>query len=150
MEEPGTRPLEDISEQFALHSRILLDKHGVSQLQAEYHIETIQSIIDYARENPSEETRAFAERAVELFSGYTMHAVISDGRKHGRETHKKAATTDALTKLPNRAVYDRQIRSATREMAAPAKDGQQSYFALIVFDLDRFKGLNDDYGHLAG
>jgi diguanylate cyclase (GGDEF)-like protein len=55
------------------------------------------------------------------------------------------AATDALTGLLNRS----QLESRIREMAALAgRHGRP--FACLMIDLDRFKAINDTYGHSAG
>lgn len=58
---------------------------------------------------------------------------------------QRLSMTDALTQLANRARFDAvahdELRRAERH-GAP--------FALILFDIDHFKQLNDTYGHLAG
>jgi len=55
------------------------------------------------------------------------------------------ANHDLLTELPNRSqisdLYNRQISNITKE-----KNG----FALIFIDLDRFKQVNDNHGHIIG
>jgi len=54
--------------------------------------------------------------------------------------------TDALTGLPNRAaLFDRLEQRRTT--AAP---GTESGMALLFVDLDRFKTINDRYGHAVG
>ena len=53
------------------------------------------------------------------------------------------ALTDPLTGLPNR----RQLKS---DLAAVADGGSDGAHALILFDLNGFKGYNDNYGHSAG
>ena len=55
------------------------------------------------------------------------------------------AMTDELTRLPNR----RHILTAVEMAFAEAKRSGQPA-ALIVFDIDRFKRINDTYGHAAG
>lgn len=55
------------------------------------------------------------------------------------------AMTDELTRLPNR----RHILAAVEMAFAEAKRSGQAV-ALIVFDIDRFKRINDTYGHAAG
>lgn len=56
-----------------------------------------------------------------------------------------AARTDPLTGLANR----RGLEAAfANEAAHEARSGRP--FALLVFDLDRFKQLNDEHGHKAG
>ena len=55
------------------------------------------------------------------------------------------STTDALTGLPNR----RFLASRVAEEIARARRGATP-LAIMVLDLDRFKGINDGYGHRAG
>ncbi len=60
-----------------------------------------------------------------------------------RLTH--AATHDALTDLPNRALFHDRLAQALRH----AERGGES-FAVVIVDIDRFKAINDAYGHAAG
>jgi diguanylate cyclase (GGDEF)-like protein len=55
-----------------------------------------------------------------------------------------AATTDFLTSLPNRRAFVAALEEALRETAA-----SQS-FAVALLDLDRFKAVNDTFGHGVG
>jgi diguanylate cyclase (GGDEF)-like protein len=55
------------------------------------------------------------------------------------------AFTDSLTGLPNR----RAMNDSLRRMAAHASRTGQS-LAAIAFDLDRFKSINDEFGHETG
>lgn len=55
-------------------------------------------------------------------------------------------TTDELTGLTNRRGFMEALASETDRM----KRGQSEGGLLIMIDLDRFKALNDTYGHAAG
>jgi diguanylate cyclase len=55
------------------------------------------------------------------------------------------AGRDGLTGLANRAAWDGRLA----ELAPQLRDGQQSV-ALAMFDMDRFKYINDQHGHQAG
>lgn len=67
-------------------------------------------------------------------------------RKHGEERLRYRTFHDALTGLPNRALcLDRITRAIER-----ARRRANYIYALLFFDLDRFKLINDSLGHLAG
>jgi len=58
---------------------------------------------------------------------------------------REEANTDALTKLLNRRTFDEIIRRAIELF-----EEKKIPISLIMMDLDRFKKLNDTYGHAAG
>ncbi|GAA1633635.1 diguanylate cyclase [Catellatospora bangladeshensis] len=55
------------------------------------------------------------------------------------------ATTDALTGLHNRRAFR---TSLARDLARAERGGDA--LALLIMDLDHFKAINDEYGHLGG
>ena len=55
------------------------------------------------------------------------------------------ARTDPLTRLLNRRGFDEH---ASRELAHAARAGQS--IALATFDIDHFKAINDQWGHVVG
>ncbi|MGD9479861.1 GGDEF domain-containing protein [Shinella sp. G-2] len=68
--------------------------------------------------------------------------MCSDRLRRGLE---RAAATDYLTGLPNRRSLAQAGSDAFLEARAEA-----GAFALAVFDVDKFKAINDTYGHEAG
>lgn len=75
-------------------------------------------------------------------------AELGDWRQHMRrenETLSHKASHDALTSLPNRALFERRAA----EMLAEARAGEAS-FVLLYADADSFKPINDRHGHAAG
>jgi len=66
-------------------------------------------------------------------------------RKRARDQIAHMAMHDALTDLPNRAAFNQRL-AATLESVAAA----QTPFALLSIDVDRFKEVNDVFGHGVG
>ncbi len=64
-------------------------------------------------------------------------------RAEARLTHM--ARHDALTGLPNRVLYREQVEARLKTLDLFG-DG----FAVLLFDLDNFKGVNDTHGHSVG
>ena len=87
---------------------------------------------------------------------------------HEKESRHK----DELTQIPNRSAFEKQLKIALERHGTPAEtvslddfapddterpdkrkkitSNSKNYDALVFLDLDRFKGLNDKFGHLAG
>lgn len=55
------------------------------------------------------------------------------------------ALTDGLTRVPNRKRFDGVLELAYNEFAATGTG-----FGVLFFDADKFKNVNDTYGHAAG
>jgi diguanylate cyclase (GGDEF)-like protein/PAS domain S-box-containing protein len=74
-------------------------------------------------------------------------SVIRDLTEHKRDEQRIAhmAHHDALTDLPNRAAFNECI-AATLDLASASGES----FAVLCMDLDRFKSVNDVFGHAVG
>ncbi len=84
-----------------------------------------------------------------LDDGSTVwHGFIADisGHKELEQQLKDAAATDFLTGLPNR----RHIMARMEQELARVRRDPLALSAVLMFDLDYFKQVNDQYGHATG
>jgi len=78
---------------------------------------------------------------------YALCGISTDitERKDIEEHMQHMAQYDALTHLPNRALFDDRLKQA---LAAAQRNSTR--LALMFIDLDKFKPVNDTYGHGVG
>ena len=67
-------------------------------------------------------------------------------RKHAEDKLQYEATHDALTGLPNRALFATRLEQALTR----SKGNSGNRLSVLFIDLDRFKVVNDSLGHLIG
>jgi diguanylate cyclase (GGDEF)-like protein len=99
---------------------------------------------------------AFPSRYLALAAAFLTLTGVMVGLKRrlveAEARQREIANIDPLTGVANRRAFDSALR---RELAARA-DGagrrpvDHEPFALLVFDLDNFKAINDDHGHPVG
>jgi diguanylate cyclase len=86
-----------------------------------------------------------------VFSNQKLQAKLdtAEGRLQEQaveiEAHISRSLTDPLTGLPNRREFNERL-----EERMSAWNRRREAFSLLILDVDHFKKLNDQYGHLAG
>ena len=135
-------------------AQALLDSPEFDYLQAVYAsgIETFGQDLETLA---TARAKALNDRAWMEMSGLGLSAILLvaavfalKGRARLRAAlaaTEAVARTDALTGLPNRRSLYEQLR-----MALARADRSGGAVALLLCDLDRFKGVNDAHGHTAG
>ena len=85
---------------------------------------------------------------IENFKLRELQALSGPLETFRRNAHavQNLAFTDPSTGLPNRRAF---FERTTARLAMPRTEGECG-FAVILADVDRFKHVNDDYGHAAG
>ena len=82
-----------------------------------------------------------------LLGTYGVARDITD-RKQAEQIISFHATHDALTGLPNRSLFLDRLRQAIAR--ARRMFLEKGHLAVLFIDLDRFKVVNDTYGHVKG
>lgn len=81
-----------------------------------------------------------------VISAYDGHSArLADSLKQANEQLRGMALHDNLTALPNRTLLEDRLDQAIRHA-----DRNKRRFAVLFVDLDRFKPVNDRYGHRVG
>lgn len=84
---------------------------------------------------------------ISVWLALTLSSLIAKRAQEINDALAKIATHDALTGLPNRLFLMEEL-----EDSLPIEDnkGKRSQGSLFVIDLDKFKEVNDSFGHSAG
>ncbi len=114
--------------------------HSISQ-----HLGLIMTAMqEYRSEEDSRESALTAQLADMQQKLHEMEK-LAEVAQHAIEEQRKKAMHDALTGLPNREAYDQRL---DQEITRLQRYGNK--LSLMVCDIDLFKRINDNYGHLAG
>ncbi|MFT5133924.1 MAG: diguanylate cyclase, partial [Gammaproteobacteria bacterium] len=112
-------------------------------------IESRLSFIEQSAGNylqSSQKRQQFWEGTVNILKGRIQSMKGETVSLHKRiQIEYKRAKTDALTRIANRLAYNEKIK---QEFARWQRNAQP--FSVCVIDVDKFKGVNDSYGHKAG
>jgi len=118
---------------------------GTLQHEVQSRLGAITSHLETFREREATRERDWQTRAEQMNqrirelerSAQTMEANL-------RQEHQ-LASTDALTGIANRLAFEQCMAGACRQVASGGTDT-----CLLVLDIDRFKHINDNFGHAAG
>lgn len=85
---------------------------------------------------------------IDVLGTQLLYSIIHDitDRKQAEETLTFSALHDALTLLPNRLLFMNRLQLAIDR----ARRNAEYRYAVLYLDFDRFKLINDSFGHTAG
>ena len=115
------------------------------QAQVSQRLRAMQQHLQHFKSRETERVETLRQRAermrnrVEQLEGETRQLQASLAREHAN------ATTDALTGIPNRFAFNQRV---ALEFKRWKRFGRP--LSLVLWDVDHFKAVNDQYGHAAG
>jgi diguanylate cyclase (GGDEF)-like protein len=90
-------------------------------------------------------TSRVPKRVLLMLAHFVAHATLSVRNARLMNERERLATVDGLTGVSNRRQFDHVLSS---EVSRAERSGEP--LALVIFDLDHFKQINDSRGHLGG
>lgn len=110
-------------------------RKATESTEPEILVQRHEAMVRHLQETRERTERELAELQVKLLS-----------RQAELQVSIRQAETDPLTALPNRRAFDERLDQAFRHTMRQ----KNSPLSLIMLDLDHFKNINDQHGHLFG
>ena len=131
----------------SLHS--VYQKNGTSMQVNSRYIEKLRAflIVEQSADEALAPLNRFLSVSLTLsaISSLLIIGIILHTADRHHKQAEKIASTDVLTGLENRASLASRLQSLVDSHRTKGQD-----FSIIMFDIDHFKEINDQYGHLAG
>ena len=141
----------------ALNSRVLREVDGLSkEATSATDLAPLQELIGTRLESISSHVREFREHQEKLFFDQASRAEkmtmrVAELEQQARdlssslEKERRLSRLDVVTGVPNRAAFEERMAEELerwRRFKTPV--------SMLIWDIDRFKKINDTYGHRAG
>lgn len=133
------REMGAISEAFAIKKNFNELKSAVIA-----RLKTIRQIVEQKKESEKKQLEKANNTIKRLKKKISVVEAMAEKFSSKAQTYRKQALYDALTGINNRKSFDQKIE---RELALL---DDTEFMALIVFDINDFKWINDSFGHVAG
>ncbi|UZE23870.1 diguanylate cyclase [Pseudomonas sp. B21-056] len=120
------------------------DLEGLKQV-LENHLEGLLGTMDQHQKQRDQREQEVSSRLKSLAERVAVMEQEAQVVRENLEEQRQKALIDPLTGLPNRAAWTERLE---HEVAQWQRHGNSLLLAML--DLDHFKRINDNYGHLAG
>lgn len=120
------------------------DLEGLKQV-LENHLEGLLGTMDQHRRQRDQREQEVSTRLKSLADRVALMEQDAQVVRENLEEQRQKALVDPLTGLPNRAAWSERLE---HEVVQWQQHGNSLLLAML--DLDHFKRINDNYGHLAG
>jgi diguanylate cyclase len=111
----------------------------------ENHLEGLLGTMDQHQKQRDEREQEVAARLHSLAERVAHMEQEAQGYREHLEEQRQKALVDPLTGLPNRAAWSERLDHEVKQWQQHGNT-----LLLAMLDLDHFKRINDNYGHLAG
>jgi diguanylate cyclase len=113
--------------------------------QLNTRLEAISNHLTEFREREDMRVRQYRERVQNMRTRISVLERESRSLQESLREEQRLAMIDALTGIPNRAAYDDRIEQEFKRWKRFERP-----VSILAWDIDRFKAINDAYGHKAG
>lgn len=121
------------------------DATKAQKLEREHQLELLSKQKMSAQNQLAAEHEAYQQLEVEMQArNFELEVTMRELQEQNKKL-EQLNTQDALTGVKNRRYFEQRILSEFRRSRR-----EKAPLSLIMVDIDRFKSINDNYGHLVG
>lgn len=118
---------------------------AILRAQLASRLDAITSHLTEFRSREETRVRTYRDRVQRMRTRIAVLERESRSLQESLREEQRLAMIDALTGIPNRAAYDDRIEQEHKRWKRFARP-----VSILAWDIDRFKAINDAYGHKAG